>query len=306
MRTAPELQLGGGFLFGGQSAYHSRTDRITPGEPATTTPPSPTFITGPGWRAAVIDRRHGIRSVPPLLVVHGLADSSLVTFGPLVAGEPWASAPVILLDLPGFGMSHADDAWPATVEDHAAVALTVLDRLGVERVRWLGHSLGGSVGIIAATLAPARIEMLIMAEALLLPENSILASSIARRSQVAFEQRGMALLARATRQQAARGEPAAIAFEETLHLASPRHTYRTAVSLVRRREPSFQEVLCQLSMPRGYLIGSRTAVETARIERCGVVVRRIEGAGHAMMTEQPARFLGELAALIAVLSTDGR
>jgi 3-oxoadipate enol-lactonase len=52
---------------------------------------------------------------------------------------------------------------PYTIDDLAADALALLDRLGIERATFAGLSLGGAVAITAALRAPERIERLVLA-----------------------------------------------------------------------------------------------------------------------------------------------
>ena len=80
------------------------------------------------------------------------------------------SLPVIALDLPGHGQS--DAMLPGT--SLAALADFVskfLDRLDVERVHWVGHSMGGAIGAQLALQQPQRVASLaLIASAGLGPE----------------------------------------------------------------------------------------------------------------------------------------
>jgi pyruvate dehydrogenase E2 component (dihydrolipoamide acetyltransferase) len=70
-----------------------------------------------------------------------------------------ASAPVIALDLPGHGQSDAKLPG-ATLADLAGFVAAFLDRLDVERVHAVGHSMGGAIAARLALDQPARVASL--------------------------------------------------------------------------------------------------------------------------------------------------
>ena len=79
----------------------------------------------------------------------------------------WAAGRrVVALDFRGHGAS-AHAAPPAyTFDDYAGDVVGVLDALGIERARVIGHSMGGFVGALVAARAPARAEALVVADML--------------------------------------------------------------------------------------------------------------------------------------------
>jgi pimeloyl-ACP methyl ester carboxylesterase len=97
---------------------------------------------------------------PPLLLVHGS--------GPGVSG--WANFSgnlplfaqhfrTLVLDLPGFGKSHAVDGSPVVEAPKAVLAF--LDGLGIERLAMVGNSLGGGVVAGLAASHPDRVSRLV-------------------------------------------------------------------------------------------------------------------------------------------------
>lgn len=110
-------------------------------------------------------RDEGPRGDPlPVVLLHGTS-ASLHTW------EGWAAAlrgqrRVITLDLPGFGLTGPTAAADYRPEADARFVLRVLDRLGVRRFVAGGNSLGGEVAWQMAALAPARVERLVLVDAL--------------------------------------------------------------------------------------------------------------------------------------------
>jgi pimeloyl-ACP methyl ester carboxylesterase len=103
----------------------------------------------------------------PLVLVHGTS-ASLHTW------EGWSHAlqaqhRVISFDLPGFGLtgpySGRYAAWSYRGDDLARFVLELLDHLQVRRFAIAGNSLGGEVAWRVASLAPDRVQRLILVDA---------------------------------------------------------------------------------------------------------------------------------------------
>jgi len=95
----------------------------------------------------------------PLLLVHGLTDSS-VCWG-AVASALAPEFAITTYDLRGHGLSDAPSDGYSPV-DHALDLLGVLDALELRQAIVLGHSLGAETAAVAATLAPGRISRLVL------------------------------------------------------------------------------------------------------------------------------------------------
>lgn len=231
----------------------------------------------------------GHASPAPLVFLHGLGDSSIMTFQPIATHPALGGRPALLLDLPGFGYGRAPGDWPATMDDHSAMVVSLLRELGIQDATIVGHSMGGSLALLVATGLQDRIARLVLAEPLLDREHSALGKAIAKRPEAGFIERGFDMLLLATQRQANRGDAAARGFLAPLRRANPTTLHRSAVSLLADRTPSFLEILGQLPMPRTVLIGERTDVDRSIIPS-GVNVVTIPDAGHSMMSENPDGF----------------
>lgn len=136
---------------------HTATERET-----TATLPAELRIEGAGGTHLGMLDYGDPGGAPPLLLLHGIRDLAW-------SMDPIARAlrdryRVISLDLRGHGASEHPGAY--TFPHYAADLHCVLDRLGIERVTLVGHSLGGQIVCAYAGLFPERVLALVTIEGL--------------------------------------------------------------------------------------------------------------------------------------------
>jgi pimeloyl-ACP methyl ester carboxylesterase len=97
---------------------------------------------------------------PPLVLLHKLG--GWIADWRHVAPALARHHRVIAFDSPGHGDSVVQGKVPylLSLPESAAILLSVLDELGIERFSLVGNSLGGCIGVCMAALWPARIERL--------------------------------------------------------------------------------------------------------------------------------------------------
>ena len=132
-------------------------------------PPPSQFIPIDGMQVHVRDE--GPRDDPnPILLLHGTS-SSLHTW------EPWAKVlrekhRVISVDLPGYGLTGPFPDGDYRLAHYTRFVVELFDRLGVRHAVVAGNSFGGQVAIELALAAPARVDKLILVDALAYPSDS--------------------------------------------------------------------------------------------------------------------------------------
>ena len=106
----------------------------------------------------------GEASSPPILALHGWLDNA-ATFDNLVPFFPdcyW-----ICPDLPGHGLSeHGGKATEYLIWDYCVEVMALADAMSLEKFTLLGHSMGGGIANLLCALFPARIEKLILLDAI--------------------------------------------------------------------------------------------------------------------------------------------
>ena len=77
----------------------------------------------------------------------------------------------IALDSPGFGLSTGAPGYRYLAQDHAALLVSFLDRLGLSGLTLVGHNWGGPLGLHAAVQRPDRFERLVLSNTWAWPLN---------------------------------------------------------------------------------------------------------------------------------------
>ena len=98
-----------------------------------------------------------------MLFVHGFGTEAAVNWHPQLPAARRRFR-VIAPDLPGFGTSERP-VEVCSVGFQVACLRDLLDHLGVERVRLVGHSMGGWIGLAFAASYPRRVERLVLIDA---------------------------------------------------------------------------------------------------------------------------------------------
>lgn len=98
---------------------------------------------------------------PPMVLIHGFATSNLVWSKVLLALAA-AGFRVIAPDLPGYGYSGKPHEFDYTITSQAAMVVSLLKQLGIERTVLVGSSYGGAVAATIALDHPTLVEKLLL------------------------------------------------------------------------------------------------------------------------------------------------
>jgi pimeloyl-ACP methyl ester carboxylesterase len=237
----------------------------------------------------------------PLLFVHGFAASGAY-FADAPERDELGARGLVVIDLPGFGQSAAPVEYSFTMQEQARTVGGVAEALDLEEVTLVGHSMGGTIAVLAADILGDRLEEVVLAEAILQHEPFAWTTQIAENPFEAWANELERLRRRPAmfvRGSMVRRRPDAIdrvasAIDETTPLA----TYRSAVSLRdTAADSSLYARFRTLARPARYLFGDRNLDVPLyrRLGADGVRVVVIPRAGHLMMLDNPAGFYGAVA-----------
>lgn len=237
---------------------------------------------------------------PPLVIVHGLAGSSIEEYAPLFDDPRWATRGLLAVDLFGFGHSSAPDDFSYQLDAHADAVSSLCAALGLGPVAWLGHSLGGSIGVVFAERHPDQLAALALAEGAMEATYLTVARWAARYpDEASFVPQFDFLLS-----SAGEGMGAFLA-RPTLKMTTPSAFYRSSRDLIAHtRGTSFVERFFSLRVPTEYWIGERSLRRwgdafRAELARRGSRWRLLPEAGHQLMLDNPAAFQDAVASWLA-------
>jgi pimeloyl-ACP methyl ester carboxylesterase len=257
-----------------------------------------------GWEA----RLAGVPGAsPPVLLVHGLGESSRC-FAGVLERLARAGAFAVAPDLPGYGLTAPERGENGRGDEGGGLAgvadgLAVLLRdLGAGPAVVVGHSLGGVVATFLAERAAALVAGVVDVDGNVSEGDCTYSGRAARWSEDAFVERGFAAL-RGDVERAGAGDPALAGYAASLRLADARTYHRHALELVAlSRGEGLARRLAALPVAAVYVAGvpgGASARSLDLLERAGVSVRRVGPAGHWPFVDQPAAFDAELEAFRA-------
>ncbi|XP_039488875.1 probable serine hydrolase [Drosophila santomea] len=117
-------------------------------------------------------RWYGNRKERPILAIHGWLDN-LGTFDRLIPLLPDYLG-VLCIDLPGHGRSsHFQPGVYYSIYEYVFIIPLVMKEYGWSKVSLIGHSLGGVLSFIYASLAPHTVDMIVSLDILLPLKNDI-------------------------------------------------------------------------------------------------------------------------------------
>ncbi|CAM3813386.1 alpha/beta fold hydrolase [Alkalicoccus chagannorensis] len=102
-----------------------------------------------------------VGSGPPLLLLHGIPTWSYL-FQEMIT-ELQDDYRVIVPDMLGYGYSDHRDRFDRSLHVQAEVVKRLMDELGLLKVHFVGHDIGGGVGLVLAVNDPDRLDTMMLA-----------------------------------------------------------------------------------------------------------------------------------------------
>ena len=231
----------------------------------------------------------------PLVFLHGVGGDA-ASWAPQIAAFSGAFR-AIAWDMPGYGLSRSLDrmTFPAL----AGSLLELLDRLGLERVHLVGHSMGGMVAQEFAALRPERIAALVLSAtspAFGRPDGDFQKRFVEARIAPLDNGKTMADLAdeMVTTMMGPAADPGGVAIARRSMAGVPEATYRAAIACLVTFDR--RDALASYTMPVLVLAGEADSNASApmmekmagRIPDADYVC--MKGTGHLGNLENPAAF----------------
>jgi pimeloyl-ACP methyl ester carboxylesterase len=246
----------------------------------------------------------------------------------------------LLVDYVGSGCSDNSERFNYSIGNHARTIAAVLDNEGVKSCTIIGHSMGGTVGIMLAILRPDLVANLIVAEANISPGGGDATRRITSYSETEYVNEAHQRFLEEVRMGEREGSAIAAFINAAWSKADPSGLYNSSVALV-ELDPIFKEQFLELSIPRTFIYGEESlpkdrnelprrkrtgypkaesfispqsggvlnpirnkaqpdAPDPEELERFGVQIAIVPNAGHAMMFDNLNGFVNEVEQAIQI------
>ena len=236
----------------------------------------------------------------PLLLLPGLSFPVALNLGEVAAHPALAHRRKILIDYPGSGWSDWREDGQYSLELHARACLAVIEELGSGAVDIVGHSMGGTVAILAAFERPGLVGRIVVAEANVEPGGGGASLAVARQGREEFVSSGFPKMLERLLADDDPGYGPPLRYAAWRD-ADPVAFFENAAGLVDLRGDFFERY-AGLPMPRAFIYGGRNTghvtpdtPDPARLEAAGIRAFTVADAGHAMMFDNLAGFMEAVA-----------
>ena len=241
-----------------------------------------------------------------LFYIHGLGESGLC-FERAICDPRLAAWTHVVPDMIGYGKS----AWPEqpfNIERHAAGLDLLMDRLQLDSVTLVGHSMGGVIGLYLADRRRTRIEGFVNIEGNISPADCTGSGIAAGQSLEEWLDGGFQTflddLYEPNDPQDLSQERNQIlqAYGASAYMCDPRTFHVNSCDLVRESaEETVAARLAQLGLPQIYIYGKpRGTGERSQelLTQAGIPLKPLEPAGHWPYLDQHNAFVDELVAFL--------
>jgi pimeloyl-ACP methyl ester carboxylesterase len=227
---------------------------------------------------------------PPILWIHGWQCSSTGELAGAAVQPALAGRRSLLVDLLGHGYSDRPPEFGYTLVAHARNVVDLIEALGISTCTLVGHSMGADIGIHVASMRPAVVTSLVMAEGNIDPRPA--RDDVGNCAEPEFVTHGYEqLLAR----------QAATAFDDPDGIAArhlgitracdPRALHREDLSMAAGESPTRRELLGALPALCTYLVGEFSEPDPEfdeQLQAVGISRVVVPDTGHAMGLQNPA------------------
>ena len=268
-------------------------------------PEAPEVTLASGSKIYYIDQR--AKDAPVILFVHGLGGSSEYWAQTLACTE-MQNYRCLAIDLLGFGGSDKPEDFDYSVEKQAETIREFLALKKIDKVIYVGHSMGGSVGIALLQLQPDLVEKLVLLDSTLDP--SYIAPvfqqiSGMEEAQFSVMWQGLKLKAKETTAGFFQApSPEMLDMSARVMKQSTSYSFHRSLKgtglFLEEQQPL--EVFKNLEIPHYYIYGTTDeGVAQMVSDHFGLEpwVHPIENVKHCAMVEDPARFCSVLANVLA-------
>jgi pimeloyl-ACP methyl ester carboxylesterase len=242
-------------------------------------------------RLSAKTRLHGAELI---VFIHGIGDSK-EDFDSVWQCPAFDRYALCAIDLIGFGDSSKPRDFSYDLYDHASACAEAISPLGYQRIHIVGHSVGGAVALLLATILAPKVVSFISIEGNLIAEDcGLITRRTAEVSLEIFEREQFEELVTKLRKQGLAKDLL------DLKRCSPYAFYKTACSAVHWSDSGrLLQMFAELSAPKAYLYGEYNSGYPVLKRLIEIPAIAISRSGHAPMDDNPGEFYQRCAAFIS-------
>ncbi len=226
----------------------------------------------------------------PIIFIHGLGCSK-ESFKDVWNLPEFKKYTILTFDLLGFGDSSKPKWFSYTMEEHAEICKLIVEKLGLEKIHLVGHSMGGAIGLLLIEKIPSKIVSFINLEGNLIGEDCTYSKEAVRYSLEEFEKRVFEEFKsriKDSKDLAASTSLSTRLYYNWLSQSDAYAFYRSSESLVKWSDSrKLLKMFVELGIKRWYVFGEMNK-DLPVIEMLGDVPKiEIANSGHFMMCDNP-------------------
>jgi pimeloyl-ACP methyl ester carboxylesterase len=222
-------------------------------------------------------------SSTPLVFIHGLGCASSCDYLRVATDSAISGRRAILVDLLGSGFSERPVGFSYSVHDHARSVAELIRHVCSGPISLFGHSMGGAVAVVLASILGAQVENLVLSEPNLDPGGGTFSRKIAAMPEAEFVAYGHHEMVETAK---AEGN---VVWAASLAASAGFAVHRAAVSLVEGSAPTWRELLYGSKVPKTIIVGEHSLpyADLDGLRRHGIGLGIVPAAGHSLALENP-------------------
>jgi pimeloyl-ACP methyl ester carboxylesterase len=211
---------------------------------------------------------------------------------------------ILAFDLLGFGNSSKPKDFSYTMEEHAEICKLAIEKLHLERIHLVGHSMGGAIGLFLIEKIGAKVISFTNLEGNLVGEDCKLSREAIRYSLEDFEKstfQAFKYRVRHTKSLLHSTTMSKRLYYKWLSKSAPYAFYKSSESLVNWSDSGeLLRMFIDLDMSKHYVFGELNKNSAVVGLLASVPKTQISSSGHFMMVDNPQEFYRGLFRILSV------
>jgi len=248
-----------------------------------------------------------VGNLPPRIYLPGLSTASVANLMSTATHPRLVGNHSLLIDYLGSGLSDHPDI-EHTMEQHAEIIAKVLDHEQLKKVTLIGHSMGGTVGILLAEMRPDLVARLIVSEGNVTSGGGAGTKYIAGFNESEFVESTYPKMIQDLRDKGKAGDEVSAFVAGTWGICDPLGLHRSSVALVNVPDDLINR-MGALEIPTSFVYGEKNfppngapitpdTPDPEQLEALNIEIGVVSDAGHMMQLDNLEGWVDVVEALL--------